>query len=63
MGSINKDLQRYLQTLARQALLDSGAFRLAPDGRLIEVDNGPAGTDGPNSPSDAQLRNRPKKTP
>ena len=41
MGSINKDLDRFLKTDAKQILLDSGAFKLAPDGHLIEIDNDP----------------------
>ena len=42
MSSLNnQDLDRFLRTDARQILLASGAFKLAPDGHLIETDNDP----------------------
>ena len=34
-------MDRFLRTDARQILLDSGAFKLAPDGHLIEIDDDP----------------------
>ena len=37
----NKDLDKFLRTDARQILLDTGAFKVAPDGHLIEIDNDP----------------------
>ena len=40
MSSLNnEDMDRFLRTDARQILLASGAFKLAPDGHLIETDN------------------------
>ena len=42
MSSLNNgDLDRFLKTDARQILLASGAFKLAPDGHLFETDNDP----------------------
>ena len=46
MSSLNKeDLDRFLKTDARQILLASGAFKVAPDEHLIETDNEPDNTD------------------
>ena len=42
MNSLNnKGLDRFLKTDAKQILLASGAFKLAPDGHLIEIDDDP----------------------
>ena len=42
MSSLNNaDLDRFLKTDARQILIASGAFRVAPDGHLIETDDEP----------------------
>ena len=49
MSSLNnKDLDKFLRTDARQILLDSGAFKVAPDGHLIETDNDPEDLDEEN---------------
>ncbi len=46
MGSLNnEDLDRFLKTDAKQILLASGAFKLAPDGHLIEIDDDPDDSD------------------
>ena len=41
----NKDLDKFLRTDARQILLDTGAFKVAPDGHLIEIDDDPDDSD------------------
>ena len=42
MSSLNnEDMDRFLRTDGYRILLDSGAFKLAPDGHLIEIDDDP----------------------
>ena len=46
MSSLNnQDFDRFLKNEAKQILLASGAFKLAPNGHLIETDNDPEDLD------------------